>query len=325
MPFHTVWPYPSVGSDRFVPFLKSRSNTLIRSAKMNWDLYLMLLLPITWYIIFCYVPMYGVQIAFRDYMPSLGFWGSKFVGFKHFMRFFNSFYFGRVLKNTLTINFYSLLVGFPIPICFALLLNELKSARYKKIVQNITYLPHFLSAVVIVSILQLLLNESSGVVNSFLSLFGHERIDFLSSTSLFPHIYVWSGIWENMGWDAIMYIAALSGVDLALYEAATIDGASRWQKMINVSIPSIMPTIIIMLLLRCGSIMNIGYEKILLMQNNLNMDASDVISTYVYRSGILGSEYSFSSAVGLFNSMCNFALLLFANWAAKRFGKTSLF
>ena len=306
-------------------FFRSRSRTLARSLKLNWDLYLMLILPIAWYVIFLYVPMYGVQIAFRDYMPSAGFWGSKFVGLKHFSRFFNSFYFERVLKNTLTINFYSLLVGFPIPIFFALMLNELKSVRYKKLVQNITYLPHFLSAVVIVSILQMLLNQSSGVVNSFLALLGHERIDFLSSTSFFPHLYVWSGIWENMGWDAIMYIAALAGVDPALYEAATIDGASRWQKVVNVSIPSIMPTILIMLLLRCGSIMNIGYEKILLMQNSLNMDASDVISTYVYRSGILSAEYSFSSAVGLFNSLCNFILLLVANWGARRFGKTSLF
>ena len=306
-----------------VPVIKRYA--FLRVVKSNWDLYLMLIIPIAWYIVFMYIPMYGIQIAFRDYMPSLGFLGSKFVGIKHFLRFFDSYYFIRVLKNTLTINFYSLLIGFPIPIIFALLLNEIKSLRYKKLVQNITYLPHFLSAVVIVSILQLLLNQSSGVVNSFLAILGHERVDFLSSTTLFPHIYVWSGIWENMGWDAIMYIAALSGVDLALYEAATIDGASRWQKIINVSIPSIMPTIIIMLLLRCGSIMNIGYEKILLMQNNLNMDASDVISTFVYRSGILGAEYSFASAVGLFNSVCNFVLLLFANWGAKRFGKTSLF
>lgn len=301
-----------------------KQNALVRILKEHWQLYLMLLLPITWYIIFLYVPMYGIQIAFRNYMPSLGFTGSEFVGFKHFQRFFDSFYFIRVLKNTLSINFYSLLIGFPIPIIFALLLNEIKAARYKKLVQNITYLPHFLSAVVIVSILQLLLSVDNGVLNMLLSAVGVAPKNFLAEPSYFQHIYVWSGIWENMGWDAIMYIAALSGVDPCLYEAATIDGASRFQKIKHVSIPYIMGTIVIMLLLRCGSIMNIGYEKILLMQNSLNMDTSDVISTYVYRSGILGAEYSFASAVGLFNSICNFTLLIVANWTAKRFGKTSL-
>lgn len=289
-----------------------------------WDLYLMLLLPVAWYLVFTYAPMYGIQIAFRDYMPSQGFLGSKWVGLKHFMRFFDSFYFTRVLRNTLSINFYSLLLGFPIPIIFALLLNELKSIRYKNIVQNITYLPHFLSTVVIVSILQMLLSPDNGVVNHFLQAIGQPTQDFMINPGYFQHIFVWSGIWENMGWDAIMYIAALAGVDTALYEAATIDGASRWQKIRFISLPSIMSTIIIMLLLRCGSIMNIGYEKILLMQNSLNMETSDVISTFVYRNGILGAEYSFASAVGLFNSLCNFALLLVANQAAKRLGNTSL-
>jgi putative aldouronate transport system permease protein len=257
-------------------------------------------------------------------MPSKGFLHSAFVGVKHFRRFFNSYYFFRILRNTLGINFYSLLVGFPIPIIFALFLNELKSIRYKKLVQNVTYLPHFLSTVVIVSIINMLLAVDNGIVNHFLKLFGQPAQDFMINSRYFKHIYVWSGIWENMGWDAIIYIAALAGVDPTLYEAATIDGATRFQKIRMISIPSIMPTIIIMLLLRCGHIMNIGYEKILLMQNSLNMETSDVISTFVYRSGILGAEYSFSSAVGLFNSVCNFALLVVANQSAKRFGKTSL-
>jgi putative aldouronate transport system permease protein len=303
----------------------SKRAALAKNFRQNWQLYAMVLLPVAWYIIFMYVPMYGLQIAFRDYMPSKGFLGSEWVGLKHFERFFNSYYCGRVIRNTLSINFYSLLIGFPIPIIFALMLNELRSVRYKKIVQNVTYLPHFLSAVVIVSILQLLLSPTNGVINMVLGRLGFETVDFLAKPEYFQHIYVWSGIWESMGWDAIMYIAALSGVDPGLYEAATIDGASRWQKIRHVSIPCIMGTIIIMLLLRCGSIMNIGYEKILLMQNSLNMDSSDVISTYVYRSGILGAEYSFGSAIGLFNSLCNFVLLVCANWAAKRFGKTSLF
>jgi putative aldouronate transport system permease protein len=295
-----------------------------RHLHKHWDLYLMMALPLLWYAIFIYAPMYGIQIAFRDYMPSRGFLGSVFVGMKHFRRFFNSFYFVRVLRNTLGINFYSLFVGFPIPVIFALLLNELKSVRYKKLVQNITYLPHFLSTVVIVSIIHMILDMDNGVVNSLLKILGRPTENFLINPAYFKHIFVWSGIWENMGWDAIIYIAALAGVDPTLYEAATIDGASRWQKIRYMSVPSIMPTIIIMLLLRCGHIMNIGYEKVLLMQNSLNMETSDVISTFVYRSGILGAEYSFASAVGLFNSVCNFILLLVANKTAKRFSETSL-
>ena len=297
----------------------------LREVYKHWELYLMMALPLIWYVTFTYAPMYGIQIAFRDYLPSRGFWGSTFVGLRHFMRFFNSFYFTRVLRNTLGINFYSLLVGFPIPILFALLLNELPSIRYKKLVQNVTYLPHFLSTVVVVSIINMLLAIDYGVVNIFLKALGRPVQNFMINPAYFKHIYVWSGIWENMGWSAIIYIAALAGVDVGLYEAATIDGASRWQKIRFISIPSIMPTIIIMLLLRCGQIMNIGYEKILLMQNSLTMETSDVISTYVYRSGILGAEYSFASAVGLFNSLCNFFLLIVANKSAKLMSETSLF
>jgi putative aldouronate transport system permease protein len=288
------------------------------------DLYVMMLLPLLWYVIFCYVPMFGLQIAFRDYMPSKGFLGSVFVGLKHFRRFFNSFYFARIVRNTLWINFYSLLIGFPIPIIFALFLNELKNRSYKKLVQNITYLPHFLSTVVIVSIINMLFAVDNGVINHFIRLLGRPAQDFLISSKAFKHLYVWSGVWENMGWDAIIYIAALAGVDPALYEAATIDGASRFQKITRISVPCIMPTIIVMLLLRCGHIMNIGYEKILLLQNSLNMETSDVISTFVYRSGILSAEYSFAAAVGLFNSICNFTLLAAANKTAKSFGETGL-
>ena len=297
---------------------------MLRDIYKHRELYLMMLLPLVWYGIFIYAPMYGIQIAFRDYMPSKGFWGSTFVGLRHFSRFFNSFYFTRVLKNTLGINFYSLLVGFPIPIIFALLLNELPSVRYKKLVQNVTYMPHFLSTVVVVSIINMLLAIDNGVVNSFLKALGKPAQNFLINPSYFWHIFVWSGVWENMGWNAIIYIAALAGVDVGLYEAATIDGASRWQKIRYISIPCIMPTIIIMLLLRCGQIMNIGYEKVLLLQNSLTMETSDVISTYVYRSGILGAEYSFGSAVGLFNSVCNFFLLVVANRAARLMSDTSL-
>lgn len=291
----------------------------------HWDLYLMMLLPITWYVIFAYVPMVGIQIAFRDYLPAHGFFGSRFVGFLHFERFFNSFHFNRVLFNTLSINLYTLIVGFPIPIIFALLLNELRSKRYKSFVQNATYIPNFLSAVVVVSILQLLLCPDSGVINNFMvRILGLHSINFMAVPRYFQHIFVWSGVWERMGWDAIIYIAALSGVDPGFYEAATIDGASRWQKIRYISVPCIVGTITIMLLLRLGTIMNIGFEKILLMQNPLNMSRSDVISTFVYRSGILGADFSFATAVGLFNSLANFGLLVLANAVARRFCKTSL-
>jgi putative aldouronate transport system permease protein len=215
-------------------------------------------------------------------------------------------------------------MGFPIPIIFALVLNEIGHKTYKKIVQNITYIPHFLSAVVIVSILQLILNPDNGVINVTLKGLGIGSRDFMTDPSLFKHIYVWSGIWENMGWDSIIYIASLSSVDPSLYEAATIDGASRFQKMRYISIPAIMPTIVILFILRCGQIMNIGFEKILLMQNDLNKEASDVISTFVYRSGILSADYSFSTAVGLFNSMCNFILLIIVNSISRKIGDTSL-
>lgn len=289
------------------------------------ELYLMLLLPVAWYIIFLYVPMGGIQIAFRDFTPRAGFWGSKWVGLKHFQRFFNSFYFSRVVLNTLTINLSMLAVCFPLPICFALVLNELKHQRFKKTVQNITYIPHFLSAVVVVSVLQMLFNPHTGAVNLLLKLLGQPALNLFIQPSAFQPMYVLSGLWENLGWDSILFIAALAGIDPTLYEAATIDGASRFRKMISVSLPSIAPTIIIVLLMRCGQIMNIGYEKILLMQNPLNMSASDVISTFVYRSGILEADYSFATAVGLFNSLCNFALLLIANTIARKVGDTSLF
>ena len=287
-------------------------------------MYLLIFLPLAWYILFRYVPLYGVQIAFKDYRVARGFFGSEWVGWKFFMRFFNSFYFERVVTNTLTINLVSLLVGFPIPILFALLLNELTNLKYKKVLQNITYIPHFLSAVVLVSILQLLFNPNTGVYNSLRALFGLPTTNYFALASAFKPLYIISGIWQNMGWDSILFIAALAGIDPTLYEAATIDGASRFQKICYISVPSIMGTITIMLLLRCGQIMNIGYEKVLLMQNDLNLSSSDVISTFVYRSGILEGNYSYSTAINLFNSVCNIVLLTVANFIARRLGGTSL-
>lgn len=288
------------------------------------ELYILLAIPLIWYIIFRYLPLYGIQIAFRDYRISRGFFGSEWVGFKHFERFFNSFYFSRVVGNTLIINGISLLVGFPIPIVFALMLNEMKHIRYKKLVQNVTYIPHFLSAVVLVSILQLVFNPNTGIYNMILRSLGFTTTNYFATSSAFKPMYIISGLWQNMGWDSILYIAALAGIDPELYEAATIDGATRSQKIRFISIPCIMGTITIMLLLRAGQIMNIGYEKVLLMQNSLNMASSDVISTYVYRVGILEGNYSYSTAINLFNSGANILLLYFANLLARRMGGISL-
>lgn len=288
------------------------------------ELYLLLALPLIWYIIFRYVPLYGIQIAFRDYRVSRGFFGSAWVGLKHFERFFNSYYFDRVVGNTLIINGISLLVGFPIPVLFALMINEMKHHRYKKLLQNVTYIPHFLSAVVLVSILQLIFNPNTGVYNMILKSAGLKTTNYFATTSAFKSMYIISGLWQNMGWDSILYIAALAGIDQELYEAATIDGATRLQKMRFISIPSIMGTITIMLLLRSGQIMNIGYEKVLLMQNSLNMASSDVISTYVYRVGILEGNFSYSTAINLFNSGVNMLLLYMANLLAKRMGGIGL-
>jgi len=288
------------------------------------ELYLMLLLPVIWYILFLYTPMYGILIAFKDYRAARGIWGSEWIGLEHFKRFFSSFYFGRIVGNTLTINILSLLFGFPFPIFLALLLGELRNGKFRKVLQNVAYIPHFLSAVIVVSIMQLILNPNTGVYNMIRQWFGLPVTNYFASVGAFKPMYIISGIWQNMGWDAILYIAALAGIDTTLYEAASIDGAGRLQKIWHISLPGISSTITIMLLLRCGQIMNIGYEKVLLMQNSLNQASSDVISTYVYRVGILEGNFDYSTAISLFNSVCNILLLLLANAIAKRVNGTSL-
>ena len=284
----------------------------------------MLLLPVIWYILFLYTPMYGILIAFKDYRAARGIWGSEWIGLEHFKRFFSSFYFGRIVGNTLTINILSLLFGFPFPIFLALLLGELRNGKFRKVLQNVAYIPHFLSAVIVVSIMQLILNPNTGVYNMIRQWFGLPVTNSFASGGAFKPMYIISGIWQNMGWDAILYIAALAGIDTTLYEAASIDGAGRLQKIWHISLPGISSTITIMLLLRCGQIMNIGYEKVLLMQNSLNQASSDVISTYVYRVGILEGNFDYSTAISLFNSVCNILLLLLANAIAKRVNGTSL-
>lgn len=292
--------------------------------KNHWQLLLMFSLPLLWYIIFCYVPMYGIQIAFKDYIPNLGFEGSKFAGLKHFERFFSSYYCWDIIWNTLSISIYSLLIGFPAPIILALMVNEIRGKRMKKALQNITYVPHFLSIVVVCGMLSLFLSPIYGVVNQFLSLFGIAPIAFMESAAWFKPVYVLSDVWQQSGWNSIIYIAALAGIDGVLYEAATIDGASRWQRILHVSIPGIIPTMATLLIMRVGQIMSIGFEKALLLQNDLNTQSSEIISTLVYKNGILGGDFSYSTAVGLMNSVINLILILLANKASKKLFDTTL-
>lgn len=288
------------------------------------DFYLMLLPAVIYVIVFCYTPMYGLQIAFRDYRVSLGFVGSKWVGFQHFINFFNGYNFGALLRNTLILSLYQLVVGFPIPIIVALIINELKG-RYKQVIQTVLYAPHFISTVVLVGMIAIMFSVSSGPVNTIISELGFEKIYFMGSPKYFRHLYVWSGVWQSMGWSAIIYLAALAGIDPGLHEAASIDGATRMQRIIHINIPSILPTIMITLILQIGGLVSIGYEKVYLLQTELNLDVSEVISTYVYKRGIVNTNYSFSTAVGLFNNVINVILLLLANSISKKITKSGLF
>ena len=301
-----------------------KKQPLGKRMRKHYQFYLLLLPAIVYIIIINYVPMYGVQIAFKNYKMSLGIMGSKWVGFEHFTDFFSSYYFWTLLRNTLVVSLYSLAVSFPIPIIVALIINELKG-NYKRTVQTILYAPHFISTVVLVGMMYAMFSPSMGVVNTILENFGLERIYFMGDPKYFRHLFVWSGVWQSMGWSAIIYIAALSGVDPGLHEAAAIDGATRIQRIIHINIPCIAPTIIIMLIMRLGQIASVGYEKAYLLQTNMNLETSEIISTYVYKRGLVNNNYSFSTAVGLFNNLVNIALLLIANNISKKFSETSLF
>ncbi|PYI55238.1 ABC transporter permease [Paenibacillus flagellatus] len=292
--------------------------------RKHWDLYALLLPVVVYFILFHYVPMYGVQIAFKEFVASKGIGGSPWVGFQHFERFFDGYYFWRLIRNTLGIGLYELAVGFPVPIALALLMNEIGSKRFKKTVQTVTYAPHFLSTVVLVGMLFIFLSPRYGIVNTMIEWFGGERIAFLTEPDWFKTVYVLSGVWQQMGWSSIIYLAALTGIDPQLHEAAKVDGASRLRRIWHINLPGIRPTIVILLILNAGAILAVGFEKVFLMQNSLNMESSDVISTYVYRSGILEAQYGFSAAVGLFNSLINFVLLVTVNFVARKAGETSL-
>jgi putative aldouronate transport system permease protein len=296
----------------------------LKKAALNYDLYLLVIPAIVYYIIFYYWPMYGVQIAFRNFIPTLGITHSPWVGLLHFRKFFSSFFFSKLLMNTIGLSLYSLIAGFPVPIILSLMINEIKSRNLNKLFQMGTYAPHFISTVVLVSMMILFTSPQTGIINTLLGGIGVDPINFMAEPKWFKTIYVLSGIWQNAGWNSIIYIAALSNIDIQLYEAAKIDGATAWQCIKHINIPGILPTIVILFILNSGQIMNVGFEKVFLMQNSLNMSASDVISTYVYRIGLIGGQFSFSSAVGLFNSVINFILLIFVNRVANRINETSL-
>lgn len=291
--------------------------------KKNRMVYLMVLPVVIYYILFHYKPMYGIIIAFQDYSPRKGVFGSDWVGLQHFKDFFGGYYFVRLLRNTLKLSFATLLIGFPVPIILALLINELRSKAFSKTVQTITYMPHFVSMVVLCSMIRQFVG-SSGFITGFFNMFGYDGSNMLSKQSLWIPIYVISNIWQGAGWGSIVYLAALTGIDSELYDAARVDGANRWKQTLHVTFPSILPTIIIMLIMRVGQIMGVGYEKTILLYNDGIYEVADIISTYVYRMGMISREFSFSTAVGLFNSVVNFILVILANQISKKTTETSL-
>ena len=295
----------------------SKSRLILR----QWQLHLLILLPVIYIAIFHYWPMYGAQIAFRDYRARDGITGSEWVGMKWFEQFFTSYNFKQIMGNTLAISFYQILVGFPIPVVFALMINAIPGERFKRFTQTISYMPHFISVVVLVSMFNLIFSPVSGLYGTIYRMFGGKGYpyDFRGMADTFRHIYVWTGIWQNLGWDTIIYTAALAAVSQEHHEAAMIDGASRWKRILHVDLPAILPTIGIMLIMRCGRVMSIGFEKVYLMQGTLNRSTSQIIATYVYEVGMgSGRDFSFGSAVGLFNSVVNCILLVTVNWLSKK-------
>jgi putative aldouronate transport system permease protein len=289
-----------------------------------WQIYLLLLPALVYIIIFNYGPMYGVQIAFKDFSPVRGIIGSKWVGMKNFLRFWRYPEFWNILKNTLTISVYQLAMGFPATVMLTFMINEINSKAFKKAVQMITYAPHFISTVVLAGMLTLFLNREAGIINRFVVFLGGPRIDYLTNPVWFKTIYVLSGVWQETGWGTILFLAALSSVDPDIIEASKIDGTNRLQKIIHIDFPAILPTIIIVLIIRSGQLLSVGFEKVLLLQNPVNKVSSDIIATYVYRIGLLDAQYSYTTAIGLFNNVINFALLFCVNALARKCSQSSL-
>lgn len=295
----------------------------IRSIRENWQLYILGLPAIIYVFFMNYIPMAGVQIAFKNFKTSKGIWGSPWIGFDNFVRFVTYPNFWKIVRNTLSITLYSL-ATFPIAIIVALQINELRSQGYKKAVQMISYAPHFISTVVICAMVRLFFDRGNGIVNHLIEALGGERISFLSEPRYFASIYVWSGVWQSVGWSTIIYLSALAGIPTDLYEAADIDGANRLQVIWNINIPSIMPTILTLFILSCGSLMSLGFEKVYLLQTPLNLDASQVISTYVYEIGLLKGKYNYSTAISLFNNVINILIMLLVNVLSRKVTNVSV-
>ena len=293
-----------------------------------WQLYVFLILPVAYILIFQYWPMFGLQIAFKKFSITKGIWDSPWVGLKNFTKFFNAYQFSNVMRNTLTLSFYAILAAFPFPIIFALVLNTIENARLKKTVQTATFAPHFISTVVLVGMLMQIFHPMVGVYGHFMkALTGEMPADLFANPNAFPHLYVWSGVWQGFGYNSIIYIAALTNVSAELHEAAEVDGASRFQRVLHIDFPALLPTITIMLILRTGSIMSIGFEKTYLMQNSLNLSRSEIISTFVYKKGLgagVANDYSYSTAIGMFNSVVNLVLITCVNWVSRRVSENSL-
>lgn len=302
-----------------------KSHKILKTLKKEKYLWLLITPGIIFFILFHYIPMYGITIAFKDFSIAKGILGSEWIGFDYFKQFFSSPLAGRVIGNTVMLSGLTLLFGFPAPIIIALLLNECVYTRYKKVVQTVSYFPNFVSVVVVVGIIVNFTNPIDGIFNEILKSLGREPINFMNDPKWFRPLYVATNIWQYSGWASIIYMAALTSIDPMLYEAAIVDGSNRFHALIHITIPSIMPTIIIMFILRMGRLMSIGMEKVLLMYSPGIYETADIISTFVYRKGILGAQYSFGSAVGLFNSVINMALLLFFNYLSKKVSETSLF
>ncbi|MDF2926818.1 MAG: sugar transporter permease [Paenibacillaceae bacterium] len=312
-------PLPGTGEQaRTVP----RMN-LLRDIRKNKYIYLMLLPVLIFYVAFHYAPMYGAIVAFKHFSPRLGILGSPWAGLEHFRDFFEGPYFWRTFRNTVTISFYDLIFGFPAPIILALLLNELRLAWFKKLVQTITYMPHFISLVVICGMIKEF-SGSNGLITTIVQSLGGPKESILLLPEYFRTVFISSGIWQQVGWGSIIYLAALSNIDTEQYEAARIDGATRWKQMKHITLPGMLPTIVILLILNLGTILNVGFEKIILLYNPLTYETADVISSYVYRIGLQELNYSFSAAVGLFNSVINFSMVIMANWISRKVNDTSL-
>jgi len=303
---------------------KKSSKQKVKSVLSNWQLYVMVLPAVIYLLIFAYKPMYGLIIAFKNFKFKLGIVGSDWAGLENFERLVTSYWFPIILKNTLTISLLGLVLGFPIPIIFALLVNELKGKKIGNLVKTVSYAPHFISTIVMCGLVMLVLNPDTGIVNIFLEKLGFESYYFMQKPEAFKWIYVLSGIWQNMGWSAIIYIAALAGVDMALVEAAQIDGASRFQRMVHVYFPALVPTITILLIMEFGSIMGVGHEKVYALQNSANLNASEVISTYVYKMGLVKRDFSFATAAGLLNSVVNTITLVTVNRISKKVSNSGL-